>query len=278
MKLLTIPLGYIMYICYQLTNNYALSIVLFTLATKIILLPVSLWVHKNGIKMVKLMPDLNRIKLRYFGDNDKIADETQALYKQVHYNPLASLVPLFIQIVLLIGLIQVIYNPLTHLFHVEDGVALAISGLACSLDGANPESGSIQLQALQVMQNELYGPEFLALPGVSGELLSSANQLDLSLFGVSLGKVPMEDGGALLCIPALAALAAFIANFFAKLAIKKTFDVDTSKFDALAFVPNTSSQFDWQTHVFYTGMLHQEVQIESEKHFKFIHLEGAHVP
>ena len=60
--------------------------------------------------------------------------------------------------------------------------------------------------------------------------------------------------------------------------IKKTFDVDTSKFDALAFVSNTSSQFDWQTHVFYTGMLHQEVQIESEKHFKFIHLEGAHVP
>lgn len=91
MKLLTIPLGYIMYICYQLTNNYALSIVLFTLATKIILLPVSLWVHKNGTKMVKLMPDLNRIKLRYFGDNDKIADETQALYKQVHYNPLAPI-------------------------------------------------------------------------------------------------------------------------------------------------------------------------------------------
>lgn len=210
LKLLTIPLGYIMYLCYQLTNNYALSIVLFTLATKIILLPVSLWVHKNGIKMVKLMPDLNRIKLRYFGDNDKIADDTQALYKQVHYNPLASLIPLFIQIVLLIGLIQVIYNPLTHLFHVEDGVALAISGLACSLVGTNPESGSIQLQALQVMQSGLYNSEFLALPGVSEKLLDSVNQLDLSLFGVSLGKVPMEDGGVLLCIPVLAALAAFV--------------------------------------------------------------------
>lgn len=104
MKLLTIPLGYIMYLCYQLTNNYALSIVLFTVATKIILFPVSLWVHKNGIKMVKLMPDLNRIKIRFFGDGDRIADETQALYKRVKYNPFAGLIPLFIQIFLLIGL------------------------------------------------------------------------------------------------------------------------------------------------------------------------------
>ena len=36
-----IPLGYVMWGCYQLVKNYGLSIILFTLVSKIVMLPVS---------------------------------------------------------------------------------------------------------------------------------------------------------------------------------------------------------------------------------------------
>jgi len=81
------------------------AIVLFTLITKIILFPVSLWTGRNSLKMVALMPELNRLKIRYYGDRDTIAEETQKLYRREHYHPLASTIPMFIQLALLIGVI-----------------------------------------------------------------------------------------------------------------------------------------------------------------------------
>ena len=210
LRLLTIPLGYIMYLCYKLTNNYALSIVLFTLVTKTILFPISLWVHKNGIKMVSMMPELNRIKINFFGDGDRITDETQRLYKREKYNPFAGVIPLFIQIFLLVGLIQVIYNPLTHLLHMDYTVSQAITGRVCELAGTNPESSSLELQAVQTIQGGTYDTELLQLPGIDGGILDAAKQLDLSLVGLSLGAVPLSGGGTLLLVPVLAGAASLL--------------------------------------------------------------------
>ena len=94
--------------CVCLCRSYVFSIILFTLLTKVLLLPVSLWVHRSGIQMVQLMPELNRLKACYYGDKDTIADKTQALYKREHYHPLISTIPMVIQIVLLMGVISAV--------------------------------------------------------------------------------------------------------------------------------------------------------------------------
>ena len=99
------PMIWLLGECNQIFGNYAVSIVLFTLLTKIILFPVSLWTQRNGIKMVALTPELNRLRIKYYGDKDAIAEETQALYQRERYHPLASTVPMFIQLALLIGVI-----------------------------------------------------------------------------------------------------------------------------------------------------------------------------
>lgn len=64
-----------------------------------------MWVQKNSIKMVQLTPELNHLKVKFYGDKDTIAEETQKLYKKAHYHPLASTIPMFIQLILLIGVI-----------------------------------------------------------------------------------------------------------------------------------------------------------------------------
>lgn len=95
--------------CYDLTGNWWAAILIFTLLTKVILFPMSLWCQWNSIVMVKLMPELNRIKVKYFGDREAIGEKQSSLYKEKHYHPMLSLVPLAIQIIILFGLVDVIH-------------------------------------------------------------------------------------------------------------------------------------------------------------------------
>lgn len=95
--------------CYALTQNWWLAIALFTVLVKIILLPLSLWCQKNSIVMVQLMPELNRIKVKHFGDAEAIGEAQTKLHKQMHYHPLLSLVPLAVQILILFGLVDVVH-------------------------------------------------------------------------------------------------------------------------------------------------------------------------
>ena len=111
MQIICAPLGWLMRLAYGLTGSYGLAVILFTLMTKIVLLPLSLWVHANGIKMVRLEPAVNRLKVKYFGDPDKVAEEQALLYKKARYSPFATVIPVAVQVVLLIGLVQIIYHP-----------------------------------------------------------------------------------------------------------------------------------------------------------------------
>ena len=94
--------------CYAICNNYGWAIVLFTLLSKIVLIPVSIWVQLNSIKMVKMQPEINYLNAKHFGDKDAIAEGQGDIYKKYKYNPLASMIPLIIQLIILMGLIEVI--------------------------------------------------------------------------------------------------------------------------------------------------------------------------
>ena len=61
-----------------------------------------------SIKMVKMQPELLDSKVRFFGDRERIADEHALIFKKYKYNPFASIVPMLIQLILLMGVIEVI--------------------------------------------------------------------------------------------------------------------------------------------------------------------------
>ena len=45
-------------------------------------------VQKNSIKMVKMYPEMYRIKAKYFGNKDKISEEQYNLYRRENYHPM----------------------------------------------------------------------------------------------------------------------------------------------------------------------------------------------
>ena len=114
--------------CYYICHNYGLAIILFTLLSKLILLPVSIWVQKNSIKMVKMQPEINYMKARLFGDADSIAEEQAKIFKREKYNPFVSIIPMLIQLLLLMGVIEAIKAGMS-----DPGISMYCYGLNLSL-------------------------------------------------------------------------------------------------------------------------------------------------
>ena len=215
MNILSGALGYVMAWCYRLISNYGIAIILFTFISKIVILPISIWVQKNSIKMVKMQPEINRIKTRFFGDKDSIADEQSKLFKQEKYNPLASLIPLAVQIILLLGLVAVIYHPLDYLLHIPADVIDAFNSLIVTLTGADPESSSIQLAVVENIKNGTYESQFLALQPQFSDIdiagtLDSIKNLNMGFLGINLSWVPSEVGGIDIIVPFAAGFSAWL--------------------------------------------------------------------
>ncbi len=212
------PLGYIMSLCYQMFENYGIAIIIFTLITRLILLPVSTWIHINSIKMVKILPEINYIKVNYFGDNNRIADEQARLYKRVKYNPLASIVPLLLQIILLIGVIHVIYHPLDFLLKLDPSLINGLIEKTIHLTNVNPDISSIQLVVVEAIKNPLLSQEFLSLqtefPSFDiKEVLLSINSLKMNILGINLGWIPATEKGLLYAVPIVAGFSAWLLSF-----------------------------------------------------------------
>lgn len=185
------PLGYVMKWCWELLGNYGLAIILFTLCTKIILLPISVWVHKNSIKMVTIQPDINFIKAKYYGDRDRIAEEETALYKKIGYSPFASVVPLLLQLLLLSAVVYIVKQPLTSILHISGETVEALA------KGFGLEEGD-QLGIIRMIQS---GAE----PDASlSAAISQIKSFDLSFVGFSLGAEPYKVWGIYTLVPVIA--------------------------------------------------------------------------
>ena len=207
-------LGFIMYYCYIIVKNYGLAIILFTLISKIVLLPVSIWVHKNSIKMVKMMPFINKIKIKYFGDKDRIAEEQSVLYKKEKYNPLASIIPLFIQIVILIGLVGVINHPVSYIAKVPDKVNDDFKKVVLKHNkDLNKESSSLEVNVVEDIQNG-NTKDYLELSSKHGSKVNGyvddIKSLNMKFLGFNLGSIASVDKGITILVPIIAGFSAFI--------------------------------------------------------------------
>ena len=202
-----IPLGVLMKWCWMLIEDYGLAILLFTLATKIVLLPLSVWIQKNCIQMVKIQPEINFLKVKYNGNNDLIADEQVKLFKREHYHPMLSLIPLILQIVLLLAVVDIIYHPLTYLFGCSEGT---IESLAACLN-LDTGSSSFQLEIIDAIQNG--DSRIAAIAAELPELVENVSNFDLKFLGLHLSVVPTSLWGIYVLIPILAGAASWLLCF-----------------------------------------------------------------
>jgi YidC/Oxa1 family membrane protein insertase len=211
--ILGIPLGYIFYFCYELIPHYGLAILVFTLATKLLLFPLSLIAQKNSIVMVRIQPALDEIKQRFAGNSTLVLAEQKALYKREHYSMVKGMLPLLLQIPIILGLICVIYNPLQHLLHLDVDTIRSLVALTAQNLGVSPEELGTGAQ-LAVMELAHSNPAVFAADPVAAPALPQMAAVDLDFLGVSMAMVPNFAATLTLAYPLLSGLSALALCVF----------------------------------------------------------------
>jgi len=109
--------GKLMYFIYNTIgfHNYVISLILFTIVYKLLLLPLSIKQIRNTQKMQEFQPELLRLQERYKHDKEKLNEMTMKFYQEKGYNPTSGCLPLLIQFPILFALFFVIRMPLTYM-------------------------------------------------------------------------------------------------------------------------------------------------------------------
>ncbi len=118
------PLYWLFGVCMEflmsiLNNQYFLAIVIFTLLTRIILLPLNVRQQKTMSKTTRLQPKIQKIQKKYPNpdpkERAKMQEEMQDLYAREGHNPMSmGCGTMIFQMVFLMGIVGIIYYPLTY--------------------------------------------------------------------------------------------------------------------------------------------------------------------
>ncbi|MDE6261359.1 MAG: membrane protein insertase YidC [Oscillospiraceae bacterium] len=204
------PLGWLMYGCYWLFRNYGIAILAFTLLTKVVMFPISLLVQKNSIKMVKMKPQLDMLRYQYVDDSDAFIDAQSALYKKEHYNPMAGVIPLLLQLPIILGLLDVVYKPLKHILHLSPELQRAFVEQTARLMSVTVDELGSTAQLSVVERVRAMPDAFASIPG-SAEAVAQIQNLRMTFFGINLAETPsVHTLDALFLIPMLAGLSALV--------------------------------------------------------------------
>lgn len=88
-------------------NNYGLSIIVVTLIIRLAILPLMIKQMKSSKAMQALQPEMQKLKEKYSSKDQqtqqKLQQETMALFQKHGVNPIAGCFPLLIQMPILIG-------------------------------------------------------------------------------------------------------------------------------------------------------------------------------
>lgn len=119
LKVLAKPLGALLKLIFDLTNNYGLSIILFTIAVKLLTVPLTLKQTRSMKELNELQPKLKKIQEKYKDDKEQLNVKTLELYKEHNINPFGGCLPLLIQLPIIIGLFEALREPAKYVFKSE---------------------------------------------------------------------------------------------------------------------------------------------------------------
>lgn len=93
---------------YQITGSWAFSIILLTIALRIMMYPLNAWSSKSMIRMQQIAPEVTALQEKYKKDPKKAQIEIMALYREKGVNPISGCFPLLIQMPFLIGMFDLL--------------------------------------------------------------------------------------------------------------------------------------------------------------------------
>lgn len=190
--------GYLLYYIYNLVHNYGVAILLFTVITKLILLPFTIKQQKSLEQSKKMQPLLQDLQNKYKDDQERMAQEYQKLVRENKFNPFGGCLLSLIQIPIILGMLYVVGKPLTNMVKMPQE---EIKQKVIEIMPENYEGGYEQF----IKQNRY----------IELKVIKKENLLNLNFLGIDLGDVASENKKdfKLLIIPILSALFTWLSIY-----------------------------------------------------------------
>ncbi len=173
-------------------HNFGLTIIFFTLITKLLLFPLTLKSQKSSQEMSALQPEVKRIQEKYKNDKEKQNQEIQALYKENNESCMDGCLPMLLQFPILIALYSVLRRPLTLVVGKTSDVVLnLVNKLPAELQSIVSYSANTTTFDKISQVNELKLVNFLTNnPGYLDNTVSTSDLMNLKFLGLNLGEIP----------------------------------------------------------------------------------------
>ena len=92
----------------HVVGDWGLGIIIITLIFRLLITPLMYKQAKSSFQMQKIQPLIKEIQTKYADDQVRQSNEMQRLYAEAKFNPLASCIPMLIQMPIFIALFQVL--------------------------------------------------------------------------------------------------------------------------------------------------------------------------
>ena len=216
--------GWMMYYINGLTHNYGLTLIIFTLLIKILMIPIGIRQQKGIIANARMAPKLNALQKMYGNNRERYGEELQKLYKEENFSPMSSCLPTLLMFPVLFGMLDVVYYPLKHMLRMTaEERAVAVSVAEQVLGAGNLNRYSAEISVLNAVKTD----PAAFVSSLGQEIVTRIQSFDFTMFGLPLGEQPsLTPSGksiglwlALLMIPLLSGLSAY---FMGRLSMKNT--------------------------------------------------------
>lgn len=141
-----IPFGYVLEFFYNFFSNYGIALLLFSLAVKLILLPMSAKSKKSMMKTTRLQPLVKQIEIACGDDKAKYQQEVQKLYKEEGASMTGGCLWAFIPLLILIPLYNVIREPLEYLLRLSSEQIATVKEALAALEGVSADKLDVYWQ------------------------------------------------------------------------------------------------------------------------------------
>ena len=109
-----IPFAALVRLFYNLTGSYGMSLILFTLVIKLILLPFQMKSKKSMVRMSRMSGKMQEIQKKYANNQLKMQEEMQKFYQEEGFNPMSGCLWSFLPLPILMALYYIIREPIVY--------------------------------------------------------------------------------------------------------------------------------------------------------------------
>lgn len=192
--------GYLLNWLYNIFNNYGIAILIFSIALRIILIPITIKQQKSMKKSAELQAEMSEIQKKYKANPEKLNQETIELYKREKMSPFSGCLSSILQLIIILSVFWLVSQPLTYMKKIDKDLIEKYS-TEMKESGYNSNNSYVQIATIDYAETKYQEiAKQLEQENVENkeELVQKQDEynklrLNMEFLGIDLSKVPTQS-------------------------------------------------------------------------------------